>query len=427
MANLRQSGHIRALRAYLAVFAHQQTRSWDVNRFVEGAFFMVCAVTVAACTSDPSTAGGDDENQAGETGRAGQPGDDGPTMPQGGASGGADGCVSLTDPETQFLLAPSELPQMGSVPSPVMAMSTDADSVYFSTLNSLYRLPLEGGSVHNLYEVELATSYMQHWPLNENVVALSRDGLVSAPKAGGDVALLEAFDDDKLRPATAVLMGESLIAKATSGGALDEPEEVTYFSHDLSSGMQTVLLETDRGLEGRLVVAGEDLFTTDDTGEAGAIGEDSLVSTLYRIPLAGGEATEISITPEMPRQFVVLAATDGELVLLSRNMGALSFELASVPLAGGPMTMLAKSGDTTFGISQVLAERTTGGVVVKTVSGFYWIADGASEALKFGCIDRGPGNKYTLHSFTVKDDTVYVGAYDGDTGKNAIVPIALPR
>jgi hypothetical protein len=401
-------------------------RSLNVKQLVGRAFLLAGAFILAACTNDPSSARGD-ENQAGEAG------DDDMTASQGGGSDGSDdsdgsdGCVHLTDPDTDFLLEPSELPQTVSVPSPVMAMSTDADAIYFSTLNSLYRLPLQGGSVRNLYEVELATTYMQHWPLDENVIALSRDGLSSVPKNGGDVTSLEAFDDDKLRPNTGVLVGELLIGKAMKGGVLDEPEEVTYFSHDVSTGMQTVLLETDRGFEGRLVVAGDDIYTTDDTGGAGAIGEDTLESTLYRIPLAGGEATELSITPEMPRHFVALAATDSDLILLSRNQGGASFELASIPIAGGPITMLAKSGDTTFGISQVVAQRTTGGVVVKTVSGFYWIADGANEAIPFGCINRGSGNQYTVHSFTVKDDTVYVGVYDADAGNNGIVPIALPR
>jgi hypothetical protein len=402
-----------------------------VKQFVGSAFLLAGAFTLAACASDRSDAGGDEAqggatDQAGEPSQAGEAGNDGASSPTGG-SGGADGCLHLADPETEFLLAPSELPQMGSAPSPVMAMSTDEDAIYFSTLNSLYSLPLAGGSVRNLYEVKLATSYLQHWPLNENVVALSNQSLVSVPKAGGDETLLTAFGADELRPTGAVLVGEQLIAKDVTGGVLDEPEQVTYFSHDLASGTQTVLLETDRGAEGRLVVADDDVYTSDDTGGGGAIGEDTLLSTLYRFPLAGGEATEIDVTPAVARHFVVLAATASDLVLLSRNAGGLSFELASVPLAGGALTSLAKSGDTTFGISQVLAQRTTGGVVVKTVSGLYWIADGESEAIPFGCINYGPGNQYTLHSLTVKGDTVYVGVYDGDAGKNGIAAIPLPR
>jgi hypothetical protein len=336
----------------------------------------------------------------------------------GGAPGSVRGCSA---DDASLVFGPTSLESMSG---PLASMSTDGTTLFFTRNDGLYSVPLAGGVPTRTLATPSAI-HVNHFVRDTDVIVYSTS-LSSVPKTGGAATPLPAFTRFPRRTGStgyvfAELVGDQLVAREETGSS---SVTSTYFTHTLATGAQTTILTTPDTAGSRFVVLDGSIYVTRQSGAGGAIGEDSLVSTLLRIPVAGGSPVEVPLMPSLERHVVVLASMGDALILFARAKGAPSFDIVRVPATGGMVEVLAQTSHPNIALDQVRVARAGTSVVIQVTNQLHLIRAGASNTAIFGCGDTTA--RYTQHALTASGESAYLNIYDGTESKNIVVRLPFP-
>lgn len=353
-------------------------------------------------------------------------GADGGTRPDSGGSGGGGGASAPTnsgclDPaELDEVVAPTEFTD-GSV---VYRMALDGDDLFFSTIDTLYRVPAAGGEPEVVYTRDLAIS-VPFWVRADDVLVLEGASmLVSVPKAGGTPTALGALPhrisgsiDTRV---DMIVEGDVAYAKSESGGLFDDdPLEITYFEIDLETVETREIAVNQIGKNSIMVKLGDALYTSSQDPEA--VIPDAGIGTyspdlLYRIPIASGEAEVVPLGDE-PLAFNVIGADDAQLFLIAGAEAdfALSGVYSADPEGGAP-TQLFEA--VVLFNSSFEHDRTASRNLIRDLGEVYSVPPGRTEAERLFCIGG------EVHSMAADEAAVYLSLFDNQD-RASIVRVPL--
>jgi hypothetical protein len=401
--------------------ASQLRVSEERSTVKRAAWVLVCtgAVSALGCSGGTSEELGSRHGPDGGTGGT-ETEHEGAGTPDGGGGLTADCANPLT---AERVLDFDALPLPPGRDSPIYELSSDGDSLYFVTIDTLFSLPRAGGAPRELFRDE-GTVGMDHFLRADDIVTYSSGVLRSQPRSGAAPTELPEFTLLPRRFLTgdllAELVGPTFVAKAERV-AFDEPVTSTFFTHELETGAETVLW-TGALQGGRFVLDASFLYTTREIRDA----SDALQSTdLVRIALAGGEPEVLAVEPALARDIIPIRVVDDQLFVFAKEVGSLGFELARLPVSGGRLELLGESSGLGFTFPDTVSQRLPGGLLISAnAADIHWLADGSTEAVRFVCLPFQ--QRYTMHAHIVVDGQLYLNVFDGDEERNAIVRIPMP-
>jgi hypothetical protein len=369
---------------------------------------ILCVVGVLAlgCGGNDGEGGAADDGSDAEDGA--------PDAGGGGDGDGADSdgkCPLASD--FDYVMEPEPLGGGG----PIYEMSSDGEKLFFTTIDSLYSVPIEGGRATRLHQGGDGTNVVHHWLRADDVVVNSDfDALYSISKSDGTATALPAFKTvpDSLVTIQAELSGDGLVARNQVTFSDGDPPQITFFSHDLATGAEQELWVTDLTEDGDFVVDGDFIYSTHD--------QDEGATTIFRIPIAGGEGEALALEPVLSYEMFLMGSKDGQLLVSGLPNGDLKeVSVLRVPGGGGPFDTI--SVDEPLYLGGGTADAAQGGVVLSHVADYYWLADGSDAAMRFASVyQRG----ITNHAHAVVGGNLYVNVFSEQGECNAIVRYPLP-
>lgn len=365
----------------------------------------LCVAVAMACGDDGSGGDGGLED-GGNSGTGGNSGAGG----SGGTAGGGNGtCLDPLDQDLVF--EPTSLSE-GSV---IYKVVEDDGTLFFSTIDRLYRVDASGGAPEEIYYRELAI-VVQFWVRADDIMILEgSDTLVSLPKAGGETTELAVlpFRVGGGLDGSVEMIVEADKAYATSvTGAFGEPKVITYYEIDLETFDARELATATDELNGSFIKAGDALYVASDDPSVMAEIGDFVPDLLHRIPIAGGEPEPIELSGGPMRMAMLGADGDALYVLASAEGDFMASGVYRVATSGGELEQVHQQiivAALTFTL-----HNTPSRTILRDLDTFYELPS-TGEASKLFCVG---GGDYTSHGSAATDDAVYMSLFhsiDEDT------------
>jgi hypothetical protein len=278
-------------------------------------------------------------------------------------------------------------PAESTLKGPVVEIALDDTHVYFITLDHLYSVAREGGTLTRLFtrNRQSGSTLAALWAREHDLLVYQDAANVFAvPKAGGTATRLPKWD----RMATGTLAARS--GRVAIGWNVDSDLQGRSFREFWMLDVDTIQFS----VIGRAPQpAGEDIGALDRgtlfwTDNPRAVAVETL---LFSMPTSGGEASEVVLLPELHRRFALFGAAGGQLFLFGTNGGS-EFQLLRAPAAGGEVEVLDSAGgqteesltqfaETTSGVMLSLHALEPGGAVQRD-----WVATASGHAQRMPCI-----------------------------------------
>lgn len=342
---------------------------------------------------DSDDGGGGDGDGDGSGGATGNPGD-------------GDGCIRGDSEAALF-------PWQNLEDSLIYRMGVDESHVYFSTVDRIYRVPIDGGEPEELWAPELAVT-VPFWVRDDHLLVYHASHLHSLPKSGGDPVELGRLD-----PGPQISLVGSIAFEVVGDVAFGKSEDddfsgdevvttVTYFQVDLSDASQTTLSTIEALGDGRPIGANETGIYFADAAASGTF------QTIYRVDAEGGDPAEIPLDYEVDGLSVLGASEDHVFLLDTSNLS--SAKVLSLPAEGGEPTDLFEGSALLApvvhhaldpnGLSYVLALDTA-----------YGISEDGQDASELFCVQQD------AHAFAVSETHAFVAIYDGTDSTIVKIPL----
>lgn len=380
---------------------------------IANALVMLVLVASTGCGDDGGSGDGglDDGGSAGASGEGGGSGASG--------AGGGSGCL---DPLAQDLVfQPTNLSE-GSV---IYQVLEDDGTLYFSTIDRLFRVDGSDGEPEEIYYADLAI-VVKFWLRADDLLILDGgDTLLSLPKEGGattELAVLPFRVESGLDGSVEMIVeGDKAYAKSVSGG-IGVPEVVTYYEIDLTNYETRELATATDELNGSFIKAGDALYVASDDPSA-IVDEDDLAAfvpdLIHRIPIEGGEPELVEVEGEPMRMGMLGADGDALYVLARLEDDFTASGVYRVPASGGPREQVHEQivlFAQTFWIYNT-ASRT----LLRDLDTFYELPI-SGTAQELFCVG---GGDYTSHGSAATDDAVYMSLFHSDDEESFIVRMPL--
>jgi hypothetical protein len=383
---------------------------------IANAVVVLALVAGTGCGDD----GGGGDGGLEDGGSAGVGGEGGSSGASGaGGSGGGGGCL---DPLAQDLVfQPTNLSE-GSV---IYQVVEDDGTLYFSTIDRLFRVDGSGGEPEEIYYADLAI-VVKFWLRADDLLILDGgDTLLSLPKEGGEtteLAVLPFRVESGLDGSVEMIVeGDKAYAKSVSGG-IGVPEVVTYYEIDLTSYESRELAMATDELNGSFIKAGDALYVASDDPSA-IVDEDDLAAfvpdLIHRIPIAGGGPELVDVEGEPMRMGMLGADGDALYVLARFEDDFTASGVYRVPASGGPREQVHEQivlFAQTFWIYN-----TPSRTLLRDLDTFYELPI-SGTAQELFCVG---GGDYTSHGSAATDDAVYMSLFHSDDEESFIVRMPL--
>lgn len=364
--------------------------------------FGLFSVSLCAC-------GGADEGGSGST-------------PNGGTGGGTSGsCLSLSNMD--WVLKPT---QPFGEETMISDLSVDATSVYFSTNQSVGKMPLTGaaaGTPTQLYTTSTTTVWTHHI-LDADRLLVSADGgkFLSVPVAGGTPTELANFPYT-VESTLAGISGAVLSNGVLYGRNADyrtSPSTYTYFSYALATGTSKVLATTTLTGGAQFAVSGDYVVTKDIQGSA--VGGNQ-THTLYHLPVAGGELQKLILTPApFPNVYVIGAAGKAAYILsVPNDQVAQKAQVIRTTSEGGAWETVLTM--TALAYPRVFLLATANSATYLNVADKIYSLPATGAGKQVACFDYVG---YTTQGFTVDGQYAYMAIYQSGSKTNGIARVRLP-
>lgn len=395
---------------------------WSRARFVLP--HLLTGVLLWGCEDGDGDSDGGSRADAGSYEDGGVPADGGGGRDGGAAAdaGGSATCVPRA--ELEELLPPTSL----SGESVIYRMVLDGDHLYFSSLNTLYRIPKAGGEREQLWTAGDAAVHVPFFVRTGDLLVLRGRQILSLPKAGGEpteLAMLPAAPQVRLDGRADFLVEGDTAFYKTAPGLLSGSEPVSYYRVDLTTGTATLLASSSTVRTGLIGKSGDYLYTAvrdPSLPPASSSNPAPERSVLYRIPIAGGDPESVATqlgNPARDFSFGVVGA-DPESVLVSA---------IALPNSGTDTSQIALSGVYRIGLADGVGEQLFRSISLfnlqiehslvgdqnylrslESTDKFYRAEVGSSSVETLFCLDEA------VHASAVDGQHYYVGIFD-DAGK----------
>lgn len=360
--------------------------------------------------------GGLEDGAAGTSGEGGSGGGGGASGAAGGGPMG--GCL---DPlEQDLVFQATDL--SGGV---IYKVVEDDGTLYFSTVDRLFRVEASGGEPEELYFDEFAI-VVKFWVRADDILILDGgDTLLSLPKEGGattELTELPFIVRGGLDGSVAMIIdGELAYAKAAEGG-FGEPVVSTFYEIDLTT-YETRELGTTGEVDGAFVKAGDALYFAVDDASA-MVDEDDptafVPELLWRLSIEGGEPEQVPLEGVSLR--MAMLGTDGDSLYAIGRTDANEMLISGVfriPTSGGTPEQVHDQivlFALTFAIHNTASQ-----VLLRDLDTFYDLPSTGS-ATKLFCVG---GGAYTTHGSTATDEAVFVSLFHSDDEESFIARMPL--
>jgi hypothetical protein len=328
-----------------------------------------------------------------------------------GGAGGGDGVEpGCSDPLTEdVLFSPRGLSSV------IYKVVEDDGTLYFSTIDKIFRVAVTGGEPEELYY--RANAIVVHfWLHGDELLILEGSDLVTMPKSGGDTTEVATLP---YRVPAAIDGTIELIVEGDFAYAYSETS-ATYFEVDLTT-YETRVIATE-AVNGTFIKLGDALYIAADDpsvevepGDFGAFVPD----LLYRLPIAGGEAEQLEVEGE-PMKLAMLGGNGDTLYLLGASeSGYPDSGVYEISTSGGELQQVQESV-VAFALPFTIHNTETK-TLLRNLDTFYEMTgDGTLEELF--CVG---GGSYTSHGSTATDEAVYMSQYHSNDNEAFIVRIPL--
>jgi hypothetical protein len=344
-------------------------------------------VMTAALGLSAMGCGSDDSGGGGGGGAAAAAGSGG----SGGGGGTTSGCFT---PESSGLF-----PSGGVGDNVIFQTAVDGDWVYFSTVDTLYRVSVEGGAPEELYHYDLAVLVV-FWVRDDHLLIKQGRKLLSMPKSGGattQVGELTWLPEVSLAgEVDMVVVGDIAFGKQEEQDITGvDPTVVTYFALDLNTYASTELLTVnDLGDNEAIAANASGIFVADVDPATGGDFE-----TLFRIPASGGPAEPLTTSTSTARWAAIGAVASG-VILLEIPDGIADTRVLRAPITGGAPEELLTSGLLLVPVVDYIDRGSFG--YLRALDTFYRVPTGAAPEEAFCVVPDS-------HSFAVSDSHAFVG------------------
>lgn len=327
----------------------------------------------------------------------------------GGATGNLgdrDGCIQGDSEAALF-------PWHNLEDSLIYRVGVDESHVYFSTVDRIYRVPIDGGDPEELWAPELAVT-LPFWVRDDHLLVYHASHLHSLSKSGDDPLELGRLD-----PVPEISLIGSITLDVVGDVAFGKGEDddysgdevvttVTYFEVDLSDVSQTTLSSVEQLGDGRPIAANEDGIYFADAASSGT------GQTIYRVPVEGGDPAEIPFDYEVDGISVLGASRDHVFLLDTSNLS--SAKVLSLPADGGEPTELFE-GSALLAPVVHHALDPNGASYVLALDTAYGISDDRQDASELFCVQSD------AHAFAVSETHAFVAIYNGTNSTILKIPL----